>query len=267
MPMIREAIAAVAAGRDLTEAEACRRHGRDHGGQGHAVADRRLPHRPAHEGRDRRRDHGHGARRCARTPCIVEIEGDLLDVVSTGGGAFDPLNISTAAALVCAGAGVRVAKHGNRGFTSASGAADVLEALGAKIDLPPRAGEGAASRRAGFGFLFAQGFHPAMRFAGPTRREIGLRTIFNALGPLTNPAGAQYQLLGAGDAALAPRIAERGRPARDEADAGGAQRGRPRRGFAGRADPRVRSQRAARCATYVDQRPRTPASSAYRSQP
>jgi anthranilate phosphoribosyltransferase len=137
----------------------------------------------------------------------LELDGDVLDVVSTGGGAFDPLNLSTAAALVCASAGVRVAKHGNRGFTSLSGAANVLEALGAKIDLQPAQAK-ACVEKTGFCFLLAPVYHPSMRFAGPTRGEIGIRTIFNSLGPLTNPAGAQRQLLGVGDASLAPKIAE-----------------------------------------------------------
>jgi anthranilate phosphoribosyltransferase len=136
----------------------------------------------------------------------VEVTGDVLDVVSTGGGRFDPFNISTAAALVCAGAGVRVAKHGNRGFTSASGAADVLEALGAKLELTPEQ-TATCIEQTGFGFLFAQSLHPAMRFVGPTRREIGIRTIFNSLGPLTNPAGAQFQLLGVGDESMAEKVA------------------------------------------------------------
>jgi anthranilate phosphoribosyltransferase len=136
----------------------------------------------------------------------VEIDGDVLDVVSTGGGSFDPFNISTTAAFVCAGAGVRVAKHGNRGFTSASGAADVIEALGAKLELTPEQTK-TCIEQTGFGFLFAQLLHPAMRFVGPTRREIGIRTIFNSLGPLTNPAGAQYQLLGVGTAEMAEKVA------------------------------------------------------------
>jgi anthranilate phosphoribosyltransferase len=137
----------------------------------------------------------------------VEAGPDVLDVVSTGGGSFDPFNISTTAALVCAGAGVRVAKHGNRGYTSASGAADVLETLGAKIDLSP---EQAAKviDTAGFVFLFAQSMHPAMRFVGPTRREIGIRTIFNSMGPLTNPAGARYQLLGVGNIEMADKVSQ-----------------------------------------------------------
>jgi anthranilate phosphoribosyltransferase len=137
----------------------------------------------------------------------VQTTGEVLDVVSTGGGSFDPFNISTAAALVCAGAGVPVAKHGNRGFTSASGSADVLEALGAKIDLAPDQAQ-ACLAKAGFVFLLAPAYHPAMRFAGPSRREIAIRTVFNSLGPLTNPASAQHMLLGVGDAALAPKVAQ-----------------------------------------------------------
>jgi len=137
----------------------------------------------------------------------VSVEGPLLDTCSTGGGSFDPFNISTAAAFVCAGAGLRVAKHGNRGATSAVGSADVLEALGAKIDLTPEQA-GQCIEETGFGFLFAQSFHPAMRFVGPTRREIGIRTIFNIVAPLTNPASAAHQLLGVGDPDAAPRLAE-----------------------------------------------------------
>jgi anthranilate phosphoribosyltransferase len=136
----------------------------------------------------------------------VEVDGPLLDTCSTGGGSFDPFNISTAAAFVCAGAGVRIAKHGNRGATSISGSADVLEALGAKIDLDPEQTQ-ACIEQTGFGFLFAPSFHPAMRFVGPTRREIGIRTIFNIVAPITNPAGAQHQLLGVGNAAAAPKLA------------------------------------------------------------
>lgn len=136
----------------------------------------------------------------------VDVGGDVLDVVSTGGGRFDPFNISTAASLVCAGAGVRVAKHGNRGFTSLSGAAEVMEALGAKLELTPEQ-IATCINQTGYGFLFAPTLHPAMRFVGPTRREIGVRTIFNSLGPLTNPAGAQYQVLGVSDPAMAEKVA------------------------------------------------------------
>jgi anthranilate phosphoribosyltransferase len=137
----------------------------------------------------------------------VEAPAGTIDVVGTGGDGSGTFNISTTSALVVAAAGVPVAKHGNRAITSQSGAADVLEALGIRVD---HTAESAAAdlRELGFAFLFAPGFHPAMRHAGPTRREIGVRTAFNLLGPLTNPAGARRALLGVGDAAAAPRIAE-----------------------------------------------------------
>jgi anthranilate phosphoribosyltransferase len=137
----------------------------------------------------------------------VEAPEGTIDVVGTGGDGSGTFNISTTSALVVAAAGVPVAKHGNRAITSRSGAADVLEALGVRVD---HSAESAAAdlRELGFAFLFAPGFHPAMRHAGPTRREIGVRTAFNLLGPLTNPAGARRALLGVGDASAAPRIAE-----------------------------------------------------------
>lgn len=137
----------------------------------------------------------------------VEAPAGTIDLVGTGGDGSGTFNISTAAALVVAAAGVPVAKHGNRAITSRSGSADVLDALGIRID-HDAASAGTALRRDGFAFLFAPSFHPAMRHAGPTRREIGVRTSFNLLGPLTNPAGATRQVLGVGDAAVAPRLAE-----------------------------------------------------------
>ncbi len=137
----------------------------------------------------------------------VEAPAGAIDLVGTGGDDSGTFNISTTAALVVAAAGVPVAKHGNRAITSRSGSADVLDALGVRID-HDAASAGAALRRDGFAFLFAPNFHPAMRHAGPTRREIGVRTAFNLLGPLTNPAGATRQVLGVGDAAAAPRLAE-----------------------------------------------------------
>jgi anthranilate phosphoribosyltransferase len=130
-----------------------------------------------------------------------------IDVVGTGGDGSGTFNISTTAALVTAAAGIPVAKHGNRAMTSRSGSADVLDALGVRID-HDAASAGAALREVGFAFMFAPNFHPAMRHAGPTRREIGVRTAFNLLGPLTNPAGTTRQLLGVGDAAAAVRMAE-----------------------------------------------------------
>jgi anthranilate phosphoribosyltransferase len=127
----------------------------------------------------------------------VSTDGEVLDVVGTGGDRSSTFNISTAAALVAAAAGVAVAKHGNRAASSVSGAADVLEANGVKLELSPDAVKRCIDE-VGLGFMFAPSFHPAMRFAGPVRRELGLRTVFNILGPLTNPAAASYQLLGVG---------------------------------------------------------------------
>jgi anthranilate phosphoribosyltransferase len=137
----------------------------------------------------------------------VEAPDGTVDVVGTGGDGSGTFNISTTAALVAAAAGIPVAKHGNRAITSRSGAADVLDALGVRIDHD--AGSAAAAlREHGFAFLFAPAFHPAMRHAGPTRREIGVRTAFNLLGPMTNPAGTRLQVLGVGDATAALRFAE-----------------------------------------------------------
>ncbi len=136
----------------------------------------------------------------------IEIEGPLLDTCGTGGDASGSFNVSTCAAFVAAGAGARVAKHGNRAMTSQCGSADVLEALGAKIDLSPEAVK-RCIEQAGVGFMFAQGFHPAMKFVAPLRREIGIRTVFNMLGPLTNPAGADRQVVGVARAQLVEKMA------------------------------------------------------------
>ena len=137
----------------------------------------------------------------------VEAPDGAIDVVGTGGDGSGTFNISTAAALVVASTGVPVAKHGNRAITSRSGSADVLEALGVRIDHDAESA-GRALRELGFAFMFAPTFHPAMRHAGPTRREIGVRTSFNLIGPLTNPAGARRALIGVGDATAVDRIAE-----------------------------------------------------------
>jgi anthranilate phosphoribosyltransferase len=125
----------------------------------------------------------------------VDVSGDLLDTCGTGGDATGSFNVSTCAAFIAAGAGARVAKHGNRAMSSQCGSADVLEALGARIELAPEQ-VAACIERIGIGFMFAQAFHPAMKHVGPARREIGIRTVFNLLGPVTNPAGANRRVLG-----------------------------------------------------------------------
>jgi anthranilate phosphoribosyltransferase len=132
---------------------------------------------------------------------------DLVDIVGTGGDGANTYNISTAAALVAAAAGAAIAKHGNRAASSASGAADVLEALGFRLELPPERIERSIDEL-GFGFLFAQAHHPAMKHAAPVRRELATRTVFNVLGPLTNPAGARALMLGVYSPELTRTIAD-----------------------------------------------------------
>ena len=136
----------------------------------------------------------------------VSATGRLVDTAGTGGDSSGSFNISTTAAFVVAGAGEKVAKHGNRSMSGSTGSADVLEALGVKIDLSPES-VGRCIDEVGFGFMFAQGFHPSMRFAAGPSREIGIRTVFNILGPLTNPANASRQLIGVADPAVAERMA------------------------------------------------------------
>jgi anthranilate phosphoribosyltransferase len=142
--------------------------------------------------------------RAKATP--VKISGACIDIVGTGGDGSGSFNISTAACFVAAGAGLKVAKHGNRAATSKCGAADILEALGVKIALKPESVTKCVAE-AGVGFMFALAYHPAMKYAAPVRKEIGIRTVFNILGPLTNPAGAEYMLLGVASEALGEKIA------------------------------------------------------------
>ena len=204
--MIRDAIVALVDGRSLTEEEAaaCMEE---------IMSDQATPAQfgafvVALRLKGESVDEIAGMARVMREKALpISLQGPLLDTCGTGGDAKGTFNVSTAAACVAAAAGARVAKHGNRAMTSACGSADVLEALGAKIDLPP-AGVAACVERAGFGFMFAQAFHPAMKFAAGLRREIGVRTVFNILGPLTNPAGAEAQVLGVADATLAEKLAQ-----------------------------------------------------------
>jgi anthranilate phosphoribosyltransferase len=141
-------------------------------------------------------------RKALRVPTDLPV----VDTCGTGGDGSNSFNVSTAAAFVVAAAGLPVAKHGNRGITSRCGSADVLEALGANVSLSPD-NVARCIERSGMGFMFAPAYHPAMRFAAPLRREIGIRTVFNILGPLTNPAGAKRQVLGVASAAAQGTLA------------------------------------------------------------
>lgn len=141
-------------------------------------------------------------------PCPLGLpEGTVVvDLVGTGGDRLASINVTTLASFITAGCGVPVCKHGNRAASSAVGTADVLEALGVAIELGPE-GVARCVQEAGMGFCFAQRFHPAMRFVGPVRKELGVPTVFNYLGPLTNPARTRYQLVGVSDPAMAPIMA------------------------------------------------------------
>jgi anthranilate phosphoribosyltransferase len=139
----------------------------------------------------------------------VDIDSDerpLLDTCGTGGDHTNSFNISTTATFAIAAAGVRIAKHGNRAASSRCGSADLLEALGVVLELAPEQ-VAESVERVGIGFMYAPSYHPAMRFVGPARKQMGIRTIFNLLGPLTNPAGSKHQLIGVGQPAIAGQLA------------------------------------------------------------
>lgn len=150
---------------------------------------------------------GARALREAMVQLPAEAPDTLVDTCGTGGGAITTFNISTAAALVAAGAGVRIAKHGNRSFTSSCGSADVLEALGVRIDVPVDQ-MASALREAGIVFMFAPLMHPAMKHVGPVRRELAIHTVMNILGPLANPARAGRQVVGVADVGRMPLLAD-----------------------------------------------------------
>ena len=143
-----------------------------------------------------------------RAHCIKLLHDmDVLEIVGTGGDGSNSFNISTTASLVIAAGGVPVAKHGNRAASSKSGAADVLEALGVKITIPPEKSQ-ELLEKIGICFLFAQNYHIAMKYVAPIRKELGIRTVFNILGPLSNPAGANMELMGVYDEALVEPLAQ-----------------------------------------------------------
>jgi anthranilate phosphoribosyltransferase len=204
-PVLTEAIDAVASGRDLTRAEASAVLQEIMSGEATETQTAAFLIALRTKGETVEELAGLAATmRSFATPVNVS-RTDLVDTSGTGGGRLT-FNVSTTAALIAAGAGCAVAKHGNRSATSRSGSADVLEALGARIDLTPDA-VCRCIDEAGFGFMFAPAHHAAMRFVVPVRKELAVRTIFNFLGPLTNPAGARRQLIGVSDPAYLETVA------------------------------------------------------------
>lgn len=203
--MIKQAIAKLVEGKSLTEEEARQTMAQIMDGQatpaqlgGFLVALRMKGETPEEIA---------GLARTMRSRALaVRANGDLLDTCGTGGDGSGTYNISTATALVAAAAGLKVAKHGNRSASSKCGSADVLEALGVRIALTPAQAQ-ECLEKIGFAFLFAPAYHPAMKHAASVRGELGIRTVFNILGPLANPAGATRQLLGVAQEGMAPRMA------------------------------------------------------------
>jgi anthranilate phosphoribosyltransferase len=206
--MIREAIAQLVAGRALDEGEAAA--AMEEIMTGVATPSQLGAFLVALRLKGETVDEVTGLARVMREQAVhVPLSSNIhaVDTCGTGGDASGTFNVSTAAGLLVAALGQPVAKHGNRAATSRCGSADVLEALGVKLELGPEQ-VARCVEQMGFGFMFAPAYHPAMRHVGPTRREIGVRTVFNILGPLTNPAGARYQVLGVADPKLLPLMGE-----------------------------------------------------------
>ena len=202
----KEALGAVAAGRTLTRAEAEGAMGSVMTGEATAAQLGGLLAALAVRGETVDEIAGFAAGLRAAALAVRLRVADAVDIVGTGGSRIDPFNISTVASIVTAAAGVPVAKHGNRAASGRCGSADVLEALGVKIDLGPTA-IASCLEEAGIAFMFAPRFHPAMRHAAPVRREMGIRTIFNILGPLANPAGIKRMVVGVATPAIGEKIA------------------------------------------------------------
>jgi len=202
--VIQEGLARLLDGRDLTRAEA--RRAMDEIMRGEATPAQIGAFLVALRLKGETADEIAGCAEAMREH-VLPVRPRRDDLVDTGGDGAQTLNISTAAALVAAAAGAGVAKHGNRAVSSASGSADVLEALGFELELPVER-IARSIDELGFGFMFAPAHHPAMRHAAPVRRELATRTIFNVLGPLTNPAGARAQIVGVYSPRLVPKIAE-----------------------------------------------------------
>ncbi|MFC2005546.1 anthranilate phosphoribosyltransferase [Chloroflexota bacterium] len=203
--MIREAIAKLISGQSLTMEEAASVMEEIMGGEvtpaqfGAFVTALRLKGEMV--------DEIAGLAKVMRAKAVpVTVSGPLVDTCGTGGDGSATFNISTTAAFVVAGAGLKVAKHGNRAMSSKCGSADVLEALGVKLELTAEQVQ-RCLEKVGMGFMFAPSFHPAMKYAAAPRREIGIRTVFNILGPLTNPAGAKAQVLGVAEGSLVEKLA------------------------------------------------------------
>ena len=204
--MIRETISSLVEGRDLTQDEAAQ--AMKEMMEGEATPAQIAAFITALRIKGETVDEITGMAQVMREKSLkVATDGFLVDTAGTGGDGQDTINVSTIAAVVAAAAGVKMAKHGNRAASSACGSADVLEGSGVKVNLSPE-GVKRCLDEVGIGFMFAPVFHPAMRHAGPPRREIGIRTVFNILGPLTNPAGAQAQVLGVADPTLGDKMAQ-----------------------------------------------------------